>query len=125
MECVDEREQSRFIKWAHRLDVLALAPELGEMFYWMSCAEQGTAASGQSGALNDRIYLPALLVLVNKTTDTGLALEFNSASRAACASQGGWLRHLKDEAWSAQAVFGAEEARMFVMRHLGKKLPPL
>lgn len=51
------------------------------MFYWMSRAKQGTAASGQSGALNDRIYVPALLVLVNKTTDTGLALEFNIASR--------------------------------------------
>jgi hypothetical protein len=95
------------------------------MFHWMSGAKQDTAASGQYGALNDRIYVPALLMLVNKTNDTGLALEFNTASRAASASQGEWLRHLKDEAWSAQAVFSAEEARMFVMRYLGKKLPPL
>ncbi|MEW6373374.1 MAG: hypothetical protein AB1584_20835 [Pseudomonadota bacterium] len=69
--------------------------------------------------------MPALLVLVNKTNDTGLALEFNSAARVASASQGEWLRQFKDEAWSAQAVCSAEEARMFAMRYLDKKLPPL
>jgi len=45
MDCADEREQACFIKWAHRLDVLALAPELDEMLHWMRCAKQDTAAS--------------------------------------------------------------------------------
>jgi hypothetical protein len=33
--------------------------------------------------------------------------------------------HIKDEAWSAHAVFSAEVARILVMRYLDKKLARL
>jgi hypothetical protein len=91
----------------------------------MGCTNRDAAARGQSHALNDKIYVQALLMLVNKADETGLALEFSSAADKVILSQPERLRHLKDETWFVFAVCSAEEARVVIMRYLGKKLPPL
>ena len=124
MERIDKREQARFIVWTHRPDTSALAPELRSMFHWMGDGKRG-ATSDQARNPNDTLYTPSLLMLANENNETGLALKFESESRTTAERYRAWFRHLKHEEWIVHVARRAEDARIVVMRYLGKALPPL
>lgn len=124
MECVDEREQARFVKWTYRPDVRAVAPELDRTFYWVGDRKRNAAASDPACTLNDKVEVSALLMLADENDDGGLALAFRSAADATIdvESQDHWLPHLRDNKWIVLVIHSAEEARVAVMRHLAKEL---
>lgn len=127
MECVDEREQVRFVKWTYRPDVRAVAPELDRTFYWVGDRKRNAATNDPVCTLNDKLDVAALLMLADESDDGGLAFAFRSAADATIEveSLAPWLPHLRDSKWIVFIVRGAEEARVAVMRHLAKELPPL
>jgi hypothetical protein len=125
MEGADERNQARFIKWTQRPDVRTLAPELYRIFHWVpDCRVKAV----QNKAVRGDIYNstgPAFLMLANEDEDIRVALEFKNVPGVNFRVESHWLRHLTDSEWVVCVVQGAEEARVVVMEHWGKDLPPL
>lgn len=68
---------------------------------------------------------PAFLMLANEYDDIRVALGFTNASGANVPVESHWLRHLADSEWVVCFIQSAEEARVVVMGHLRKDLPPL
>jgi len=125
MERGEEREQARFIKWTHRPDVRELAPALRWMFHTPNGGKRDAITGGQMRALGVKPGVPDLLMPVHSGPDTGLALEFKSATGTTTDTQDEWLAHLKDEDWLVLVVRSADEARAAVMHYLDVDLPPL
>lgn len=84
--------------------------------------------AAQNNDVQSRPYIPAgpaFLMLVNRNDDIRVALGFQNASGTNILDDSHQLRHLTDSEWVVRVVQSAEEARVVIMGHLGKDLPPL
>jgi hypothetical protein len=125
MEGADERNQARFIKWTQRPDVRTLAPELYQIFHRLpDCRVKAVQNSEVRGGIYDPAW-PAFLMLANENDDIRVALAFKNASSTNVPVESHGLRQFTDSEWIVCVVKSAEEARVVVMGHLGKDLPPL
>ena len=125
MERGEEREQARFIKWTHTPAVRDLAPALRWMFHCPNGGKRDAITGGQMRALGVKPGVPDLLMPVASGPDSGLALEFKSATGTTTPSQDEWLAHLQANGWLTLVVRSADEARAAVMHYLDADLPPL
>jgi hypothetical protein len=125
MEGAEERTQARFIKWTQRPDVRALAPELYRIFHWVPDCRVKALQNDEVRGGTCNPAGPAFLMLVNECDDVRVALGFKNASGVNVPVESHWFRHLTDSEWVVCVVHSAEEARVLVMGHLGKDLPPL
>lgn len=80
MERGEEREQASFIKWTHTPAVRELAPALRWMFHCPNGGKRDAITGGQMRALGVKPGVPDLLMPVLSGRDSGLALEFKSAT---------------------------------------------
>jgi hypothetical protein len=116
MQRSEEREQARFVRWTHKLEVRAVMPELRWLHHSPNGGQRSAFTGAQMTALGVKRGWPDLVL---PAPGGGLAIEMKAADGRLSTEQGEWIGRFEACGWTCVVCRSADEARDVTLAWFG------
>lgn len=115
----EEIEQSKFVRWTHKVAVRAAIPQLKWLHHSPNGGQRSAFTGAQMKALGTKPGFPDLILPVRHQAHTGLVIEFKSATGKTSTEQDEWITHFRAQSYQVHIARSAPEARTQVANYFG------